>query len=142
MVNYKKYLREDINNFKEYFIDNSANMIKLDAMEYPVDKTLRDVIKSLSVNEQNMNLAISIEEKNSIKFFEGLVSSFELRQAQIQLLDSQQKYLNSVIELISIKTAAQQILEHIKLQNNKNRIFYIKGETISAQLVVDILKTK
>ena len=60
--------------------------------------------KSLSVNEQNMNLAISIEDKNSIKFFEGLVSSFELRQAQIQLLDSQQKYLNSVIELISIKT--------------------------------------
>ncbi len=60
--------------------------------------------KSLSINEQNMNLAISIEEKNSIKFFEGLVSSFELRQAQIQLLDSQQKYLNSVIELISIKT--------------------------------------
>ena len=46
------------------------------------------------------------------------------------------------VELISIKTAAQQILEHIKLQNNKNRIFYIKGETISAQLVVDILKTK
>ncbi len=61
-------------------------------------------VQSLSVNEQNMNLAISIEEKNSIKFFEGLVSSFELRQAQIQLLDSQQKYLNSVIELISIKT--------------------------------------
>ena len=60
--------------------------------------------KTLSVNEQNMNLAISIEDKNSIKFFEGLVSSFELRQAQIQLLDSQQKYLNSVIELISIKT--------------------------------------
>ena len=60
--------------------------------------------KSLSVNEQNMNLAISIEDMNSIKFFEGLVSSFELRQAQIQLLDSQQKYLNSVIELISIKT--------------------------------------
>ena len=60
--------------------------------------------KSLSVNEQNMNLAISIEDKNSIKFFEVLVSSFELRQAQIQLLDSQQKYLNSVIELISIKT--------------------------------------
>ena len=55
--------------------------------------------KSLSVNEQNMNLAISIEDKNSIKFFEGLVSSFELRQAQIQLLDSQQKYLNSICQL-------------------------------------------
>ena len=69
--------------------------------------------KSLSVNEQNMNLAISIEDKNSIKFFEGLVSSFELRQAQIQLLDSQQKYLNSVIELISIKTELELSLIHI-----------------------------
>jgi outer membrane protein TolC len=83
-------------------------------LEEQEEKTLAEVIqklndyqlanKSLSVNEQNMNLAISIEDKNSIKFFEGLVSSFELRQAQIQLLDSQQKYLNSVIELISIKT--------------------------------------
>jgi outer membrane protein len=47
---------------------------------------------------------MSIEEKNSIKFFEGLVTSFELRQAQLQLLDSQQKYLNSVLEIISVKT--------------------------------------
>ena len=39
-----------------------------------------------------------------MKFYEGLVTSFELRQAQIQLLDSQQNYLNSVLELISIKT--------------------------------------
>ena len=84
------------------------------SLELQQDKTQAEVlqrlndyqlaIKSLDVNEQNMNLAISIEEKNSMKFFEGIVSSFELRQAQIQLLDSQQKYLNSVIELISIKT--------------------------------------
>jgi len=60
--------------------------------------------QTLSVSEQNMRLSMSIEEKNSIKFFEGIVSSFELRQAQLQLLDSQQKYLNSVLELISIKT--------------------------------------
>ena len=57
-------------------------------------------IQTLDVNEQNMNLSMSIEEKNSIKFFEGIVSSFELRQAQLQLLDSKQKYLNSVLELI------------------------------------------
>ena len=61
-------------------------------------------VQSLSVNEKNMKLSISIEEKNSIKFFEGLVTSFELRQAQLQLLDSQQKYLNSVLEIISVKT--------------------------------------
>ena len=71
-------------------------------------------IQTLSVSEQNMNLAMSIEEKNSIKFFEGIVSSFELRQAQLQLLDSQQKYLNSVLELISIKTELE------TLYNNTN----------------------
>jgi len=61
-------------------------------------------IRTLNVSEQNMRLSVSIEEKNSIKFFEGIASSFEFRQAQLQLLDSQQKYLNSVLELISIKT--------------------------------------
>ena len=61
-------------------------------------------VQSLNVNEKNMRLSTSIEEKNSIKFFEGLVTSFELRQAQLQLLDSQQKYLNSVLEIISVKT--------------------------------------
>ena len=61
-------------------------------------------VQSLSVNEKNMRLSMSIEEKNSLKFFEGLVTSFELRQAQLQLLDSQQKYLNSVLEIISVKT--------------------------------------
>ena len=49
-----------------------------------------------------------------IKFFEGIVSSFELRQAQLQLLDSQQKYLNSVLELISVKTELE------TLYNNTN----------------------
>ena len=61
-------------------------------------------VQSLGVNEKNMRLSMSIEEKNSIKYFEGLVTSFELRQAQLQLLDSQQKYLNSVLEIISVKT--------------------------------------
>ena len=71
-------------------------------------------IKTLNVSEQNMRLSVSIEEKNSIKFFEGIVSSFEFRQAQLQLLDSQQKYLNSVLELISIKTELE------TLYNNTN----------------------
>ena len=71
-------------------------------------------IRTLNVSEQNMRLSVSIEEKNSIKFFEGIVSSFEFRQAQLQLLDSQQKYLNSVLELISIKTELE------TLYNNTN----------------------
>ena len=59
-------------------------------------------LDSYNIDKENMLLSQSIEEKNSIKFFEGMVSSFELRQAQNQLLNTQQKYLNSVINLISI----------------------------------------
>ena len=82
MVNYKKYLREDINNFKEYFIDNPENMIKLDAKEYPVDKSLRDVIKSLNINERDIIKPILPEshsqelEKIILDYF-GLNSNFE-----------------------------------------------------------------
>jgi len=59
-------------------------------------------LDSYNIDKENMLLSMSIEEKNSIKFFEGMVSSFELRQAQNQLLNTQQKYLNSVVNLISI----------------------------------------
>lgn len=81
MVNYKKYLREDINNFKEYFIDNPENMIKLDAMEYPVDKSLRDVIKSLNINEKEILLnrypeSHSQELERIILDYFGLNSNF------------------------------------------------------------------
>ena len=81
MVNYKKYLREDINNFKEYFIDNPENMIKLDAMEYPVDKSLRDVIKSLNINEKEILLnrypeSHSQELEKIILDYFGLNSNF------------------------------------------------------------------
>ena len=81
MVNYKKYLREDINNFKEYFIDNPENMIKLDAMEYPVDKSLRDVIKSLNINEKEILLnrypeSHSKELEKIILDYFGLNSNF------------------------------------------------------------------
>ena len=81
MVNYKKYLREDINNFKEYFIDNPENMIKLDAMEYPGDKSLRDVIKSLNINEKEILLnrypeSHSQELEKIILDYFGLNSNF------------------------------------------------------------------
>ena len=58
-------------------------------------------LDSYNIDKENVLLSMSIR-KNSIKIFEGMVSSFELRQAQNQLLNAQQKYLNSVINLISI----------------------------------------
>ena len=42
--------------------------------------------------------------KNQIKFYEGLSSSFELREAQLQLFSSQSNYLNSMIKVINKKS--------------------------------------
>lgn len=67
-------------------------------------------IEQYGTAKNNLNLAERIENKNQIKYSEGLASSFELRQAQTQLYDAQQGYLQSMVEVINKKTALEVIL--------------------------------
>lgn len=67
-------------------------------------------IEQYGTSKDNLNLAERIENKNQIKYSEGLASSFELRQAQTQLYDAQQTYLQSMVEVINKKTALEVIL--------------------------------
>lgn len=67
-------------------------------------------IEQYGTAKDNLNLAERIENKNQIKYSEGLASSFELRQAQTQLYDAQQTYLQSMVEVINKKTALEVIL--------------------------------
>lgn len=53
--------------------------------------------------KQNLNLAERIENKNQTKFFEGVGSSFELRQAQTQLYTAQQEILQAMLDVINTK---------------------------------------
>lgn len=53
--------------------------------------------------KQNLNLAERIESKNQTKFFEGIGSSFELRQAQTQLYTAQQEFLQAMLDVINTK---------------------------------------
>ena len=69
-------------------------------------------IEQYETAKQNLNLAERIENKNQIKYNEGLASSFELRQAQTQLYDAQQNYLQSMVEVINKKTALETILNN------------------------------
>ncbi|HLT52466.1 MAG TPA: TolC family protein, partial [Flavobacteriaceae bacterium] len=52
-------------------------------------------IEEYENKKQNLNLAERIEQKNQTKFFEGIGSSFELRQAQTQLYSAQQEFLQA-----------------------------------------------
>ena len=56
---------------------------------------------------QNLKLAERIEQKNQIKFKEGIASGFELREAQLQLYGAQSTYLQAMLDLINAKTALE-----------------------------------
>lgn len=67
-------------------------------------------IEEYNTAQENLALAERIETKNQIKYTEGLASSFELRQAQTQLYDAQQQYLQSMVDVINKKTELETIL--------------------------------
>jgi outer membrane protein TolC len=55
-------------------------------------------------SQENLSLAERIENKNQIKFNEGLVGSFTLRDAQIQLYQAQNEYLTAMQSVIQART--------------------------------------
>ncbi|SFW48357.1 TolC family protein [Cellulophaga fucicola] len=69
-------------------------------------------IEEYQTNQNNLGLAERIEKKNQVKYFEGLATSFELRQAQTQLYAVQQEYLQSMVDVINKKTALELILNN------------------------------
>ena len=69
-------------------------------------------IEQYNTSKDNLALAERIENKNQIKYFEGMASSFDLRQAQTQLYTAQQEYLQSMVEIINTKTSLETILNN------------------------------
>tara|TARA_R110002020_G_scaffold122487_2_gene277862 strand:+ start:44795 stop:46129 length:1335 start_codon:yes stop_codon:yes gene_type:complete len=69
-------------------------------------------IEQYNTSKENLGLAERIEEKNQVKYFEGLATSFELRQAQTQLYTAQQEYLQSMVDVINKKTALETIINN------------------------------
>ena len=77
------------------------------------NSTLSDYQLSLETydtSKQNLALAERIENKNQIKYTEGLSSSFELRQAQLQLYSVQQEVLQAMLTIINNKAKLESIL--------------------------------
>lgn len=71
-------------------------------------------IKNYNNAQNQLDLATRIEKKNKTKFFEGLASSFDLRQAQVQLFNRQQNYILSMKDIVSKKTALDIIINNPK----------------------------
>ena len=67
-------------------------------------------VENYFTNKENLELAKRIEKKNQLKYFEGVTSSFELREAQLQLYSAQNNYIKSIQEVIQKKLSLQTIL--------------------------------
>jgi outer membrane protein TolC len=67
-------------------------------------------IEQLASSKNNLNLAERIENKNQIKFKEGLASSFDLTDAQRQLYSAQQIYLQAMLDVINKKATLEKLL--------------------------------
>jgi len=67
-------------------------------------------IETYFTNKENLTLASRIEEKNQSKYFEGMASTFELRQAQLQLYSAQNNYISSIQNLIQKKLNLETLL--------------------------------
>ncbi len=66
-------------------------------------------LEQLATSKSNLNLAERIENKNQIKFKEGLSSSFDLTEAQRQLYTAQQNYLQAMLDVINKKAALEKL---------------------------------
>lgn len=67
-------------------------------------------LEELETSKQNLALAERIENKQQIKFFEGISTSFELTEAQRQLYTMQQNYLQAMLNVIASKAALDNAL--------------------------------
>jgi outer membrane protein TolC len=74
-------------------------------------------LENYQAQKKNLELAERIEKKNQIKFFEGIASSFELSEAQRQLYQAQQDFLQSMLNVITAKVELENLLDTRKYDN-------------------------
>ncbi len=88
--------------------EETAQQIRLAYASAKSDHEL--AIDNYNTSVKNITLAERIENKNQIKFREGLSSSFDLRQAQTQLYQVQQELLQAMLQIVTTKAELETIL--------------------------------
>tara|TARA_Y100000815_G_scaffold275527_1_gene314324 strand:- start:48263 stop:49651 length:1389 start_codon:yes stop_codon:yes gene_type:complete len=95
-------------------LEETRNRVKLQIASAKNDYKFS--LDNYANQQKNLALAERIENKNQIKFFEGIATSFELSEAQSQLYQAQQDYLQAMLDVISYKAALEKVLDTSKYQ--------------------------
>lgn len=89
-------------------LQRTKNQVRLEIESAKAD--YRFSLENLAAQQESLALAERIENKNQIKFFEGLASSFELSEAQRQLYTAQQNVLQAMLEVINDRVELENVL--------------------------------
>ena len=114
-LKYKEFLKSGKINQNELINEEIAE--KYQEFYNPMGDYLRLVLTNrggeqfdFGTNKENLALANRIEQKNQTKYFEGVASSFELREAQLQLYSTQNNYIKAIQNVIQKKLALETLL--------------------------------
>lgn len=91
-------------------LEETRNRIELEIESARSD--YRFNLENYQTLKESLSLAERIENKNQIKFFEGLASSFELSEAQRQLYSAQQNLLQAMLDVINSKVELETLLDN------------------------------
>lgn len=81
------------------------------SIEYERSKSeFEFALNNLRVRRKNLNTALRIREKTLIKYREGLAGSFDLTQAENQLIDAQSAYVQAMTQLVNTYSTLNKIL--------------------------------
>lgn len=97
-------------NYKNAQIDLTEKEKELRLQFNKTQNEYEHSFKNYEIAKQNYKLAEKIEKKEGVKFKEGVGNSFQLNQARMQLYQSQQQYLQSIINIINKKVALENII--------------------------------
>jgi len=98
-------------------LEYTKNQVELDIQSAKND--YRFSLENYSNKGKSLALAERIENKNQVKFLEGLSSSFELNDAQQQLYRAQQEYLQAMLDVVTTKSELENLLDTTKYSKQK-----------------------
>ena len=67
-------------------------------------------VEQYASSKENLRLSERIERKQSVKFTEGISTSFDFTDAQQQLYKAQQNYLQSMVDVINTKATLDKLI--------------------------------
>lgn len=100
--------------------EETKQQLKLDLTA--AKSNYRYAIDKYENSKRNLDLAERVEHKNQLKFEAGISSSFDLRQAQLQLYSAQQQYIQSMLDVINEKTNLETVLSIPQLRITSKEI--------------------